>query len=175
MNINQYADTRTEIGFNDVFDVEWFDSTSGTFNTAKISGATFFQVFKSFFGLFSQTSDSTPVTNTTTESSLISTGEGSLTVPANTFKVGDAFTAVVCGEISSDNNETIEFLIKTASGTLLASSGVITLPQCNNQSYDLELEFTVRTVGVSGAIMTAGEFMYNKDSSNNWEGQGFRY
>ena len=47
------------------------------------------------YGLFAQTSTSTPVTNTTTETSLLDGGVGSLTVPANGFNVGDIATRVI--------------------------------------------------------------------------------
>ena len=44
-------------------------------------------------GLFSQTGLSTPIVNTTSELSLIDGGVGTLSVPANGFKVGDTFWA----------------------------------------------------------------------------------
>ena len=42
------------------------------------------------YGLFAQTANSAIITNTTAESSLINGGVGTLTIPANGFKVGDA-------------------------------------------------------------------------------------
>ena len=64
-------------------------------------------------GLYAQTASSTPVTNTIVETSLLDGGVGTLTVPANGFKVGDSFNAILTGHISSVNNHTLRIKIKT--------------------------------------------------------------
>ena len=69
------------------------------------------------YGLFNQTGNSTPITNTLTESSLIDGGVGSLSVPANGFSVGDAFHAILTGHLSAVNNHTLRIRIKT--GTVI--------------------------------------------------------
>jgi hypothetical protein len=126
------------------------------------------------YGLFTQTVSSTPITNTTTETSLISTGVGTLSVPANGFSIGDSFYAISTGHISAQNNNTLRFRVK-ANGVLLVDTGVLTLAGTTNKHYKLELFFTVRTLGGSGvaSIVTGGNFTYIKDASTNFEGQLF--
>lgn len=124
--------------------------------------------------LFSQTSDSTTITNTVTSTSILSTGVGSLTVPANAFVVGDSFFLNIKGGISALNNETIKIEIKSGS-VVLATSGSVTLPAITNKFFEIEVDFTIRAIGgaATASIVTAGEFNYVKDSGNQFEGAMF--
>jgi hypothetical protein len=124
--------------------------------------------------LYTQTNSSTPVTNTTTETSLLDGGVGTLTVPANGFQVGDSFHAILTGHISSVNNHKLQLRIKT-NGTVLADTGQVIMSGATNKHWKLEIYFTVRTTGTSGAasIVTGGAFMYTKDASNAFEGANF--
>jgi len=127
------------------------------------------------FGLFSQTSDSIPIANTTIEGSLIDGGIGTLTVPANGFQVGSSFTASLSGIINSRNNDTLTIRLKTASGILFASTGPITMPNTTNKFWDIEAHFTVRQIGGAGvaSIVCSGGFTYSKNASNAFEGGDF--
>lgn len=126
------------------------------------------------FGLYAQTASSTPVTNTTTETSLLDGGVGTLSVPANGFNIGDSFHAILSGHISSVNNHTLQIRIKS-NGTILADTGSITMAGATNKHWKLEVYFTIRALGTSGTakIATAGTFMYTKDASNSFEGTNF--
>jgi hypothetical protein len=126
------------------------------------------------YGLYTQTSSSTPITNTTSETSLLDGGIGSLTVPANGFKLGDSFRAVLTGHISSVNNHTLHIRIKS-NGSILADTGVITLPATTNKNWKLDIDFNIRQIGVAGvaSIASGGSFIYNKDSNNGFEGATF--
>ena len=77
-------------------------------------------------GLYAQTVSSTPITNTILESDVISTGVGSLSIPANGFKVGDSFHAKLIGHLSCNSSATIRFRIK-AGTIILADTGVVAL------------------------------------------------
>ena len=126
-------------------------------------------------GLFSQTADGTPVTNTTTPTNIIGTGIGSLSVPANAFQVGDSFHCNIKGDISSLNNETL--LIELKSGAvILASSGTLTLPVMTNQPFEIETDFTIRTVGAAttASIFTCSEFNYIQNSGTSFQGKMFQ-
>ena len=126
------------------------------------------------YGLYTQTNTSTVITNTTTESSLLDGGLGTLTVPANGFKVGDSFHAILTGHISSVNNHTLTIKIKTGS-IILADTGAITMAGATNKHWKLEAYFTIRAIGSAGnaSIVTGGTFFYTKDASNNFEGTNF--
>lgn len=126
------------------------------------------------YGLYAQTASSTPVTNTTTQTSLLDGGVGTLSVPANGFNIGDSFHAILSGHISSVNNHTLQIRIKS-NGTTLADTGSITMAGATNKHWKLEVYFTIRALGTSGTakIATAGTFMYTKDASNSFEGTNF--
>lgn len=92
-------------------------------------------------GLFAQTESSTVITNTTTESSLIGNGVGSLTIPANGFAIGDSFHAKLIGHISCNSSATIRIRIK-ADSILLADTGVITLATTTNKHWEINVYLT---------------------------------
>lgn len=125
-------------------------------------------------GLYAQTGNSTPITATTVETSLLDGGVGYLSVPANMFTVGDSFHAVMTGHISAANNETIHVRIKTDS-VLLADTGIITLPAVTGKNFKLDVYFTVFSIGAAGvaSISSGGQFTYNKNASNAFEGTNF--
>jgi len=129
-------------------------------------------VIPSNYGLFAQIADSTAITATNVESSLIGTGVGTLSVPANAFSVGDSFDAFLDGIISSVNSATIQIRVKTISGAILADSGILDLDTSNFKSWTLDLQFTIRTLGVAGvaSISSGGLFSYVQDSSNKYDG-----
>lgn len=126
------------------------------------------------YGIYAQTANSTPITTTISERSLIDGGVGTLTVPPNAFSVGDSFLASMTGIISSANNETIQIKVKSGS-VILGDSGLISLPQTTVKHFDLRIVFTVRQIGAAGtaSIAVAGEFTYSKDASNAFEGDDF--
>jgi hypothetical protein len=126
------------------------------------------------YGLFAQTTSSTPVTGTTVESSLIDGGVGSLSVPANGFTVGDSFNTDLSGVISSKNNETITIRIKSGN-VVLANSGALVLPNITTQVWNLQMDFTIRNLGASGlaSIATKGLFNVLRKTSGNEIGFGF--
>jgi hypothetical protein len=125
-------------------------------------------------GLFSQTSDSVAVTNTTVESSLISTGVGTLSVPANGFQVGAAYIAYFSGVMSSQNNATMEIHLRS-NGFVLANTDPMILSATTGKFWELHVNFVIRAIGGGGvaAIVTSGRFSYNKDSGNTPESLGF--
>ncbi len=124
--------------------------------------------------VWTQTASSTPVTNTIVETTLLDGGVGSLSVPANGFQVGDSFTAMMTGHISSQNNVDIRFRIKTGA-VILADTGLVRLAQSTIKHFTLASYFTIRALGGAGvgSIATGGSFIYNKDSNNQFEGVNF--
>ena len=126
------------------------------------------------YGLFSQTQSSTPITATTIEKSLIGTGVGTLSVPANTFQVGDSFLAKLYGHITCIGTATIHIRVKS-NGVLLADTGVIALDVTTNKHWNIEVSFTIRSLGIAsvGSIVSGGLFSYIKNSGLNFEGSNF--
>jgi hypothetical protein len=126
------------------------------------------------YGLFAQTGDSVAVTATTTETTLINGGVGTLFVPANAFQVGDTFRAHFAGQMSAKNGDTLRIKVKAGS-IILADSGVQTMPATTNAVWSLSLDFTIRQLGGAGtaSVVTIGNFLHVKQSNNTSEGFGF--
>jgi hypothetical protein len=125
-------------------------------------------------GLFAQTANSTPITNTTVETSLINGGVGSLSVPANSFKVGDSFRVVIAGVLNVGNNQTIRIKVKDGA-SILADSGAKTISNITADIFSFNVDFTIRTLGGPGVatIVTLGTFHYTKTSNGVTEGFAF--
>jgi hypothetical protein len=126
------------------------------------------------YGLYAQTSLGTLITNTTVETSLIGTGVGTLTVPANGFNVGDSFTAKICGNISCANNETIRIRIKS-DGNVIADAGVFQMKITTNKYFELIIEFTITKIGGLGVaeLFVNGQYSYNQNANTNLDGVNF--
>jgi hypothetical protein len=124
------------------------------------------------YGLFAQTGSSTPVSGTTVETSIIGSGTGTLSVPSNGFRVGDSFSAKLNGHISCVGSATIHIRVK-ANSVLLGDTGVIALDTTTGKHWQLDLNFTIRSIGSVGSIASFGSFGYIKNSGLNYEGSNF--
>ena len=151
------------ISFNDAYSFPTADGASG--NVLKTDGAGALSFGVSTSGLYAQTVQSATLTNTTTETSVVGTGVGSLSVPADAFVVGDSYHAKIGGVISAQNNDTITIRIKTGS-TVLATTGLITLEAVTGMGWECELDFTVAAIGATGSMCTNGNFAYNRDTGS---------
>lgn len=130
--------------------------------------------FRLVYGIFSQSGDSTPISATTVESSLINGGVGTLSVGANQFTVGDSFQGHFGGVLNAGNNQTIQIRVKAGS-VVLADSGLQTITNITNDIWELYLQFSVRQIGGAGtaSIVTFGKFSYSKTSNGTVEGFAF--
>lgn len=126
-------------------------------------------------GLFAQTGNSTPITGTTTETTLIDGGVGSLSVPANGFAVGDSFRVVMNGIMDAGNNETLQIRVKSGSVVLLDSTALGLGSGIINDQWTLYIDFTIRALGTAGVaeIAASGKFSYLKTTNGTVEGFGF--
>jgi hypothetical protein len=148
---------------------------NGTSGTSGSSGTSATLPISVSYGLFAQTANSTIITNTTVESSLINGGVGTLTVPANGFSVGDSFRAVFGGVINADNNQTIRIRVRAGS-VLLLDSGLQNLgSSVINDVWSLNIDFTIRQIGAAGvaSIVSLGSFHYTKTNNASVQGFGF--
>lgn len=108
------------------------------------------------------------------ETSLLPSGvgdfDGTLTVPPNGFSVGDSFHFVVAGECIYDTSNDITLRLKN--GGILAS---ITMDledtDAPNTFWELEADFTIRSIGVTGSIVTNFDFTFNKKTDKDFKGQ----
>jgi hypothetical protein len=128
-------------------------------------------------GLFAQTANSSIITNTIAETSLINGGVGTLSVPANGFQVGDSFRAVIAGVLNTGNNQTITIKVKAGNNAsiILVNSGAKSISNIASDVFSLNIDFTVRALGAAGtaSIVTLGTFHYTKTSNGVTEGFAF--
>lgn len=126
------------------------------------------------YGLYAQTALGTVIRNTTVETSLIGPGVGTLTVPANAFKVGDSFTVKMCGYLSCANNETIHVRLRS-NGIVIGDLGVFTMKLSTNKHFELVSDFTITKIGSAGVaeLFVNGQYSYNQDANTNLDGVNF--
>lgn len=124
------------------------------------------------YGLYNQTGSSTPITgitgvSTPTSGSLLDGGIGTLSVPANGFKVGDAFNAKLAGKVNMANGHTLDIQFKS-NGSTLADTGEISMPKTtDNQNWILDITFIIQNTGSAGtaSILSSGIFTVRKDAA----------
>ena len=124
------------------------------------------------YGLFAQTANSTTITATTDELTLIDGGVGSLSVPANGFEVGDSFRVEMGGIMSAQNNDSIRIRLKSGSVDL-GDSGALSLPGMTDQVWSLTVTFTVRAIGTAGvaSVVSLAQFhTLKKQAGGSQEG-----
>jgi hypothetical protein len=126
------------------------------------------------YGLFAQTANSTPVTATTTETTLINGGIGTLSVPSNGFNIGDSFRAIFGGVLNAANNQTIRVKVK-AGAVILLDSDTQAITNITNDIFSLNIDFTIRQLGAAGvaSIVSLGAFHYTKTSNATIQGFAF--
>jgi len=149
--------------------------TSGISGSSGTSGVSPSLPVSLNYGLFVQTANSTIVTNTTVETSLINGGIGTLSIPANGFSVGDSFRAIMGGVMNAENNETIRIRVKAGSIVLL-DSGLQNLGSAViDDVFSINIDFTIRQVGTAGvaSIVSLGGFNYTKTNNASVQGFGF--
>lgn len=126
------------------------------------------------YGVYASTANSTPIANTTIPGSLIGSGVGSLSVPANAFKVGDSFHLKMMGHVSCANNQGFAIIV-SSNGATLGTTGIVTLATCTNKHWELNMYFTIRALGAAtvAQIMSGGIFSYTKNASDTFQGTNF--
>jgi hypothetical protein len=151
------------------------NGTSGSSGSSGTSGVSPSLPISVNYGLYAQTANSTIVTNTTAETTIIGTGVGTLSVPANGFTVGDTFRAILGGVMNADNNQTIRIKVKSGS-VILLDSGVQNLGSAvTDDVWSLNVDFTIRQLGAAGvaSIISLGSFHYTKTNNASVQGFGF--
>ena len=161
----------------DIFPTSNTFVTGGTVNngilTLERNDSNSIQINRVNSGFFSQTGDSTTVTDTTDETTLLGSGVGSLSVLANTFQIGDSYALNIGGKLRTNNaGQTITIRVDAISGSSrveIATSGVISLDNINAlRDFVLEVDFTIRNTGGPGtaSLMTSGYFDYVKNNGD---------
>jgi hypothetical protein len=125
-------------------------------------------------GSFAQTT-SVVIANTTTETTIIGSGEGSTSVPPNRFRLGSSYRVSAGGVMSCLNNTdlTIRLYGGSTGSTLLGTIPTITIPTSTGKWWGIEFYFTIRALGGAGVASFSfrGKYEQNIDSQNALIGQ----
>jgi hypothetical protein len=105
--------------------------------------------------LYTQTQDKT-VGNTTVETTLIGSGEGILTIPANYLSSGTRLRLSISGTYSSLALAQITFRVYI--GSIQVAIGTDILGAVTASNYEIEIDVIIRSVGVSGNAVASGSF-----------------
>lgn len=111
--------------------------------------------------LFTQTADKT-VANTTTETSIVGTGVGTLTLPANFFVAGKTIRISMSGVYSTVavTGDTVTVKIKYGSTVLASKATTALVTGGTNLAWSADLLITCRTTGSSGTVQVSGGVTY---------------
>lgn len=115
---------------------------------------------------FSQT-ETVTVTGTTSETTLIGNGTGSLTIPSEAWAVGKNYRVIIHGVYSTTSSSPANINIRLKFGsTVIATSGTIFLSSNkSNVPFTLQSTITCRSTGSSGTIYTFGQIF--RDGNTN--------
>lgn len=112
---------------------------------------------------FAQTATVT-FSGTNTETTLVGSGAGSLTIPSSAFVVGKTYRVTLRGYFSTDAGGSVNITYRLKLGSVtIASVTVFNSANLSNRGHEVVAMFTVHSTGASGTIMTMG--MYHNDNS----------
>jgi len=113
---------------------------------------------------FDQTATAT-ISASTVETTLTSSGSGSLTIPAASWFAGKTFNLVIHGTYSTSASNPANLTIKIKLGTtIIAQNSIFLGSGKSNIPFEIRAELTCRTTGSSGTVYTMG--MVN--SGDDW-------
>lgn len=116
--------------------------------------------------IFTQTADKT-VSNTTSETTIIGTGVGTLTLPANFFVVGKTIRIMLSGVYSTVavTGDTVTVKVKYGSTVIASKATSALLVGATNNYWWAEALITCRSTGASGSVQISGGIRYQVASS----------
>ena len=133
---------------------------NGTLSWATASGGS------SSYSLLYVSTASKSITTETTDTTLIGSGIGSLTLAANYLTAGKTIRIKLMGFYSSSSVDTLTLKLKFGSTTIV--SGALSVPYSGTYPvWELEILLTCRTTGVSGTIAVQGKALLQDNSSSN--------
>jgi len=117
--------------------------------------------------IFTQTSSVT-VANTTTESTLVGSGVGRVTIPSDFLLEGKTLRLAMMGYLSDTATPTLNMKVKLGSTTLVSTGAVALSGTISNNHWQLEALITCRGVNT---LFAQGQFNYdNSNQTGKMEG-----
>lgn len=140
----------------------WTDSTQKTINVYRGGVA---QQFVTWLYIADATTGKT-VANTVTETSLIPTGVGTLTLPANFLLVGKTARLKAWGTYSVTGTPTMQIKFK-AGTTILADTLAVSMAAIAGAAWEYEAIVTCVTAGSSGKYWAQGGGIFSKGNGSS--------
>jgi hypothetical protein len=111
--------------------------------------------------IFTQTADKS-VSNTTNETSIVGTGVGGLTLPANFFVAGKTIRVTMSGVYSTVaiTGDTVTIKVKYGSTVLASKATTALVTGGTNLFWASEVLVTCRTTGATGTVQVSGGVIY---------------
>lgn len=137
----------------------WDDGTNCAAGSYEYNGTSWFRRRTTYF---TQTNTPTAIANTTTETTLVGTGVGSVVLPAKLFVIGRTVRVVLKGYYGTDvAAPTLRFKVKLIDSTpttvTILDTGAVTMTASQtNQYYEIAALITCRTTGATGTVMAQG-------------------
>jgi hypothetical protein len=129
------------------------NTTTVTFSGAQSGSCTV--IWSAAAGALFRQTQSVTVANTVTETTLIGTGVGSVTLPAAFFNAGTTLKVRVFGTHSAVSAPNIQLRVKLGSTTVL-DTGAVASGNSTNALFSLEGYITCRTTGATGTVFSQG-------------------
>lgn len=116
--------------------------------------------------LFTQTADQV-VANTGSETTIVGSGVGSLTLPAGFFVAGKTIRITMSGVYSTKavTGDTVTIKIKYGTTVLASKATTALVTGGNNLFWESEVIVTCRSIGSSGTVQVSGGVRYQIASS----------
>lgn len=114
--------------------------------------------------LFTSTADAT-IANTVTETTLLGSGVGTTTLPANFFVPGKTVRVRVKGKIANTGTPTIQIKAKLGSVAVYDTAAITMSTITGTTYFEADFDLTCRTAGSSGTVQGQGKFNYHTAAS----------
>jgi len=111
--------------------------------------------------IFTQTADKS-VSNTTTETTIVGSGVGTLTLPANFFVAGKTIRVTMSGVYSTVavTGDTVTVKVKYGTTVLASKATTSLVTGATNLFWESEILVTCRTTGATGTVQVSGGIRY---------------
>lgn len=119
---------------------------------------------------FAQTATVT-VNGTNDETTLVGSGVGSLTIPSDAWVVGKTYRVTIAGRYTSDADNPMSLHPILKLGSVVIAEKNTFIGSNRDAQFRIVVEFTCRSTGSSGTIMTFGN-MWSQDAVNDFSNDG---
>jgi len=114
--------------------------------------------------IFTQTATRT-IADTVTETSLLTTGVGTLTLPANFFVAGKTVRITILGNVADTGTPTVTLKLKHGAVTIINSGAITFTNLTGTEEFRCVCDITCRTAGAAGASTVAGSVWFTYDTT----------